>query len=221
METNLSIENCYYNNDQYCGRNPFLCGATPCNKYLTADERVTFLNARAMTDVLASDLYRVKTPIGMGWTSEDSRLKNPRTGNISLVLDRPPTDQSVDPDAVSSYKNCEKYKTGFSRYKDLQGQIVYYVDNELATPFPSPVFENEAAVMGYNFVTPMNGIEPRYERNPLKCKNCLQTRCRCDYLGGLSWIDDSNEQREDIIALQMGRINKTQWAPRWGSKNVQ
>ncbi len=220
METNLSIENCSYNNDQYCARKPFLCGGTPCNKYLKANERVTFLNLNAMTGVLANDLHQVATPIGRGYTSEDSRLKNPRTGNIALVLDRPPTDQSVDTDNVANFKNCDKFKTGFSQYKDLQGQIVYYVDNELATPFPSPVFENQAQVTGYNFVTPMNGIEPRYERKPVRCRNCLQIRCRCDYLGGLSWIDDSNEHREDLIALQMGRVNKTQWAPRWGSKSI-
>jgi len=73
-----------------------------------------------------------------------------------------------------------------------------------------------AAVTGNITVTPMNKIKAVYKRTPLKCNDCLNTnKCRCDYLSGLSWIEDSNEQREDIMASQAWRNNVNKWEARW------
>jgi hypothetical protein len=214
VRTNLSIDDCDYNNDQYCARKPFLCSGVPC----CDGGGVDVLNPELYVENAANDFVRVdKSACGRkGWTSEDARLKNPRTGNIPLVLDKRPLDMSVGEHDVYTQK-CEDFKTGFTPYKDIKkGQITYYVDRDIAPPFTSPNFENCASVTGYNWVTPMNGIWPRYERKPLKCRNYLETdTCRCDYLGGLSWIEDSNEQRENIMASQMDKINRMKWESRW------
>ena len=37
------------------------------------------------------------------------------------------------------------------------------------------------------------------------------------YNGGLCWIEDSNEQRENIIASQMGKANREKWSARWST----
>lgn len=222
--SNMSFENCDYNNDWYCARNPFSCtsvGPDSCGR-----AEVTVLNPDLYKNNVAQDFIRVDDRtcdglLGHGYTSEDARLKNPRTGNIPIELDKRPMDMGIktldDEEIYTS--NCKDWKTGFTNYEDMnKGQITYYVDQEIAAPFTHPIFENKAAVMGYVNVTPMNTINPEYERRPLKCRNCLETNlCRCDYLGGLSWIEDSNEHREDLISRQLWNRNRSKWQSRWDS----
>lgn len=57
-------------------------------------------------------------------------------------------------------------------------------------------------------------MKPRYERKPLTCTSHLNTT-RNNYSGGLSWIEDSQEFREDIISKQMAKNNQQRWEPRW------
>jgi len=215
----LPIENCKYNNDWYCARDPFLCTAVGPNT--AGRPEVTVLNPELYAENVATDFEEIpKTACGKkGFSSHDARLKNPRTGNIPLELDKRPMDMSVSglygDDVYSS--QGEHWKTGFTRYEDMRkGQITYYVDQEIAGPFPHPNFNAAAAVTGNITVTPMNKIKAVYKRTPLKCNDCLNTnKCRCDYLSGLSWIEDSNEQREDIMASQAWRNNVNKWEARW------
>lgn len=222
MTTNLSINECTYDQNSYA---PIFLNMSrgPCKpSYGSCGYRK--LNPQLYTTTRANDFCPAvlsenpcRRPVG--WTAEDARLKTPRTGNIPLVLDTVPMDMSVG--AKNVYSPClNAWQTGFSHYDDIRkGQITYYNDSNISDAFHSPVFQNEAATIATVEPTPMNGIESRYHRIPLKCRNCLQTSlCRCSYLGGLSWIEDSNEQRENIIASQMGRELKRKWSSRWPNR---
>jgi hypothetical protein len=221
--SSLPFDDCKYNNNWYGARHPFLCssaGPDSCGA-----PKVSVINPDLYKQNVAEDFILVpETHCGnAGYTSEDARLKHPLRGNIPIELDKRPMDMEVE--AVNTndvYSNkWEEWKTGFANYRDLnRGQITYYVDQELAPPFNHPNFENKASVMGYTDVTPMNKIKTTYKRTPLKCRDCFQTQCRCYYLGGLSWIEDSNEQREDIMASQMWRINENKWESRWGNEKA-
>lgn len=238
MTSSLSIKNCQYDPNSY-GEHLFGAGIGPCQPKPSGGTLsgcdITFLNPQLVKMNTARNFcsvdgkynpcmgYRreaqwMPKPEKDGWTAADARLKNPRTGNISLILDSKPIDFSVGPENVYN-PNLNAWKTGFQNYQDIaKGQYTYYTDKNTSGPFISPVFQNEAVVFGSADVTPMNTIEPEYARIPVKCRNCLETNlCRCAYLGGLSWIEDSNEQREDIISKQMSVMNREKWAARWGN----
>ena len=223
--TSLGIDYCNYNNDLYCARDPFLCSGIDGNSGGAAS--VSVLNPKLYTNNVATDYVKIPanaTPSGRaGYSSEDARLKNPIHGNMPMVLDRRPMNMSVeavDTDDVYSDK-LKNVKTGYKPYNEInQGQITYYVDHELAEPFTGPNFELPAAVKGYMTVTPMNTLEAMYKRTPIKQRDCLDTRlCRKDYFGCLSWMEDSLEQREDIMASQMWGMNKNKWEARWQELN--
>jgi hypothetical protein len=60
----------------------------------------------------------------------------------------------------------------------------------------------------------MSSLKPQYERQPVYRNNVLDTK-RDNYSHGLSWLDDSCEQREDLIARQMRKNNQTKYSSRW------
>jgi len=219
--SSMGIDYCECNNDSYCAMPPFLCSGIDCETGGAAS--VTVLNPKLYTNNVATDYVKLPpsaTPSGRtGYSSEDARLKNPIHGNMPMVLDRRPMNMSVEgveTDHVYSDK-LKDVKTGYKAYKNInQGQITYYVDHELAEPFTGPNFQLAAAVNGYMTVTPMNTLEAMYKRTPVRHRNCLDTRlCKKDYIGCLSWMEDSLEQREDIMASQMWGINKNKWETRW------
>ena len=215
----LAIDNCVYNPNWYCARDPFLCTSVGPNT--AGRPEVTVLNPELYAENVDTSYFPVKKTVcgNPGFTSDDARLKNPRTGNIPLELDKRPMNMGVSGlvgDDVYT-KNCDSWKTGYTRYEDMKkGQITYYVDQEISGPFPHPNFDNKAAVSGHLTVTPMNKLKPIYTRTPLKKRDCLNTElCRCDYTGGLSWIEDSQEHREDMMSKQLWRTNSSKWESRW------
>ena len=51
----------------------------------------------------------------------------------------------------------------------------------------------------------MGSFRPQYERVQKENNN----------LGQLTWIQDSNEWREDLIARQQRKRNETEYEPKW------
>ena len=60
----------------------------------------------------------------------------------------------------------------------------------------------------------MGALKPQYPRSPLVRTNPVGPT-RDNYQGCLSWMQDSLEHREDLIGLQMRKINQQRYAPRW------
>lgn len=148
------------------------------------------------------------------FASQDPRLIDvPRA--LITTLDRPPIDSSIRLDQIYDDK-LYRYGKDYRTYNDIkEGQIMYYVNNSIKDAFFEPVFSKSAKMVSYNYQDPMGAMKPQYDRYPLKCSNPINTK-RDHFRGGLSWIDDTQEHRQDLMARQMRKHNEQRWQPRWG-----
>lgn len=186
-----------------------------------------WINPSAWGNITAvDDFHKVKCPHNTPncktvYASPDPRLLNPLYAQ-NLTLDRPPLDSSIALKDVYTNPTLEEYgKTSYDTYSDIKaGQILYYVDKAIAGPFFSPVFTIPSDVRGGVFKDPMGGMKPQYDRTPLTHQNPINTKS--NNYNGLSWIDESNEQREDLIARQMAKRNQQSWMSRlaWGNSQA-
>jgi len=152
---------------------------------------------------------------GEVWYGTDPRLKSVARGGSIIPLDRPPITYNIDTSTVNTDERLKNYGKNYKSYADINaGQITYYIDKSRQDAFYSPEFTTSARTVGYVYKDPMGGIKPHYERIPLTCDNPLETK-HSKFKGGLSWIQDSEEHRQDIISKQMHRINSQRWDPRW------
>ena len=62
-------------------------------------------------------------------------------------------------------------------------------------------------VVGTLYQDPMGAIKPQWNRYPQSTENS------CDW--GTSFMKDSQFHREDILSLQMRKMNEQRYAPRW------
>lgn len=112
-------------------------------------------------------------------------------------------------ESVATYKDAEKFvPKQYNSYKDIYGgEIEYFpyrrtvIDN-----FQNPNFVNEAFIESKIYKDPMGAIKPEYIRT--ETKNTLK-------VDQLTWMQDSCEWREEIMAKQMRKDNQTRYDPRW------
>lgn len=144
------------------------------------------------------------------YTSNDPRLLNP-IRNERMYLDRPPLNCSVDMDNVYN-EELDVYGQRYTNYSDIKtGQIMYYTDKQIDNPYFNPVFEKEAVVTAKLYRDPMGSIQPMYDWSPTVVnRDCIPFTEK-----SLSSIDDSQFQRQDIMAFQMRKMNRQRYAPRW------
>jgi len=117
------------------------------------------------------------------------------------------------PDPIPRLQNIYEYKDGdkfkpqtYNYYYDIKGgQIEYHpyrrtvIDN-----FKNPNFINEAYIKSNVYQDPMGSIKPQYERYETKNKVVVDQ---------LTWMMDSNEWREQLMARQMRKDNETRYDP--------
>ena len=149
------------------------------------------------------------------YASTDPRLISSFHNGQILTLDRPAIDGSIKLDTVYTDPTLKYYGKKYNSYSDVNaGDIVYYIDRSIEDAFYEPVYSNNAFDTGTIFVDPMGSIKPQYNRKPVYNDNVLNTK-KDNFRGGLSWIQDSNEQREDLIALQQRTHNQSKYSSRW------
>jgi len=180
---------------------------------------IDILNPKA---TYASDFQKFKYPndkqCSTVYLSTDPRLFNVPYSQV-LPLDRPAQDDSVKLNTLYTDPNLTRYGQGYSTYSDINaGQITYYIDKSQEDAFYEPNFTTSARMEGVLYKDPMSSMKPQYNRYPLKCNNHLNTD-RNNYEGGLSWIADSLEHRQDLLALQMRKRNEQRFSPRWTGLN--
>jgi hypothetical protein len=179
-----------------------------------------WLNPDAWGNITAvNEFHKIECPNNTSqcrtvYASTDPRLLDPLLAQ-NLTLDRPPLDSTVALKDVYTDPTLEEYgKTYYKTYSDINaGQILYYVDKSIADPFFSPIFAIPAETRGGVFKDPMGGMKPQYDRTPLAHQNPVNTKT--NNYNGLSWIDESNEHREDLMSRQMWRRNQESWSARW------
>lgn len=183
-----------------------------------------YLNPNVYESKYATDSNAITCPNNQGcpklqFASGDPRLVSASHSGQILTLDRPPIETQPLLSSLSTDKTLDKYGQNYRTYNDVNaGHVMYYVDKSRVDAFSGPVFTVPAQTVGYLYQDPMGSITPEYNRIPLKCANHINTM-RSKYNGGLSWIEDSQEQREDLISKQMFRINQERWDPRWETKS--
>lgn len=155
-----------------------------------------------------------------GVTSKfDGSLVSVGHGGERTVLNKPPLDGSVDWNTVNDLEYLNNYGQNYENYSDVEpGQITYYTDKSREDAFYQPLFTRQVETMGYLYTDPMDSVKAQYIRLPLP-EDSLEKKCK--YEGGLSWIQDSTNHREDMLALQMEKTNRSRWMPRWTNLRVQ
>ena len=130
----------------------------------------------------------------------DARLVDTARNNIQN-LDIKPIQVYYDliHDNISNNPNLKDYGKNYKSYSTVTGgQIQYYVDSQQSEPFYSPVYAAKTKSIGYMWQDPMGAVKPQFEKEyPLKTS-----------FTGLSWLDDSCAQRDDITALQQRKSNE-------------
>jgi hypothetical protein len=180
------------------------------------------LNPQVYTDKYATGFGKVpcKQPKGCDdptYTSLDPRLISAAHNGQVTVLDRPPIDGDVLLKNVYN-SNLDNYGTGFMPYDQIRdGQIVYYVDRSIEDAYFKPVFASKANEISNIYIDPMGGVKPEYTR--IQEQENPSTNCRTPYSDNLSFIQDTQSHREDLMSYQMRKRNQQRWETRWSRQD--
>lgn len=211
--TNMSVRNCEFPKYYDCyNKNVFRSDIEPRN-----NKGHLILNPQLTTSKLAKDFVVNVCPVtgcNKSFTSNDPRLSRATHGGQSLTLDTPPLDSSVVLSDINTDETLRKYGQHYTNYSDINaGQITYYVNKERQDPFYEPVFSTPSSTVGVMYRDPMGAMKPQYERRAKNATQpCGDTDC---YPDCLSWIEDSQTHREDLMASQMRKHNEQRYEPRW------
>lgn len=175
------------------------------------------INPQAYTEKIAQGFNKVgcKTDCkDAPYISLDPRLFNSPRADY-LPLDRPPMDSSMRLADIYTDK-LDSYGIGFKPYDQINdGQIVYYIDTSIKDAFYKPVYTEKARETLVLYKDPMGAMKPEHNRTALENMynhSVVQSEC---YPDTLSFIQDSQTFREDIIALQQRKNNQEKWSARW------
>ena len=148
--------------------------------------------------------------------SSDPRLISVPHMGQRLLLDRPPIQSSMRLDDIATSERLDGYGQNYKSYSDVNaGQIMYTIDKSIQNPYFSPNFTNSSVVTGYVYQDPMGALKPRYPKVPLRHDNPIGQTPRNNYVGCLSAMQDTLDQRENIMAAQMSVRNQQRFEPRY------
>lgn len=107
-----------------------------------------------------------------------------------------------------SYRNSDKFKTGvYDSYKDIAGGYISYYSKKrpIEEIFMKPNYVNNQVVLANLYRDPMGSLKPEY--NICQTKNNLR--------GHLSFLQDTTEWREQLMAKQMRKHNQNHYESKW------
>lgn len=178
------------------------------------------INSEVYLNKLAQGYEKVPCKIEgyQTWISPDPRLYD-TTRNVYLYLDRPPSTGDVRLKNIYD-KKYTNYGTTIKPYDKIDdGQIVYYIDRSIEDAFYSPVWSEPAINQAELFKDPMGAMKPEYNRVPLINKDNPTITTANNYPYCLSFLQDSQSYREDLIALQQRKNNQSKWSARWSAND--
>lgn len=220
VPTNMSVRNCDVNNKY------FDCYNTKVFKEQIEPRNLKGfinLNPDAINSQYDKTFGKVEYNFGYndsdkktGYLTNDPRLISAIRGGQKLVLDTPPINGGqIKLKDIYTDKTLENYGKKYNSYTDIKaGDIVYYIDRSIEDAFIPQIYQNNAYDTGILYQDPMTSMKPQYIRQPVYENNHLDTK-RDNYNHGLSWLDDSIEQREDLIARQQLKNNQQKYSSRW------
>lgn len=146
------------------------------------------------------------------YTSADPRLISSGHNGQVLTLDQPPYNGKVD---FNTFDDIYKSRPDYDHYEKADyeaftnGQMQYYIDPTLATPFIPELFGHGCYYTPEPYVDPMGSVKPHYNL-------CLANKGQACHnevrpFDELTWITDSNAHRESIMAGQQARRNQERY----------
>lgn len=148
------------------------------------------------------------------YISQDPRLYSNALAQY-IPLDIPPITGKVELKDIYN-SNLDNYKTGYKTYNDMNdGQIEYYIDKSISEPLYKPVYTENAIQIKNLYKDPMDSIKLECNREPIiNIKNPTLFH-RENYPTCLSFLQDTQSYREDLISLQQRKRNQEKWSYRW------
>ena len=229
-DSNLSVKNCDYKKYD-CN----IAGYNNCGKKEIFKQQI---EPRLLVDynILNKDVYANaydktfqkidckdnKSCNSTVYTTNDPRLVSVVNGGQIQTLDRPPLNATIKLADIYTDPSLKNYGATYKSYDDINaGDIFYYIDKSIEDAFFQPNFTNPSNVTGVIYKDPMSAIKPEYIRTPLKENNLLDTSKNRSYNGGLSFLSDTTEHREDLMSKQMYKTNKNRYSSRWTGQTFQ
>lgn len=211
-ETNLSVNSCkvprffrHFNALEFSSK------VEPVNK-----EGISLINPQAYSSKLAPNYNKVQCSFSSepSFVNADPRLFDTMRADY-ITLDRPPVDGDVRLKDMYKKQNTS-YKTGvdlpYNKIED--GNVMYYTDESREDAFYRPLFSETAKAENILFKDPMGAMKPNYNRIAMVNTENPATVPKT-YPYGLSFIQDTQSHREDLLSLQMRKMNQERWMPRW------
>ena len=214
--TNMSVRNNDFSNYYDCiDKKLFKSQTEPRNL-----KGFDYINPYTISKMYDKTFIEIKDPgankDGKVYTSNDPRLVSVGHFGQKLELDKPPINGAMKLDDIYTDPNMKFYGQTYNTYADINaGQIMYYIDKSIEDAEFEPLFTNNSLVKGTIFKDPMGAMKPQYNRTPIIKTNLLDTKHDNYKDVGLSWIRDSQESREDLLALKMRKHNEQRYEPRW------
>lgn len=115
-----------------------------------------------------------------------------------------------DLDHTYTFPGLEKVRPKqYNYYSEIKGGYITYFPNRrpIEDVFSAPVFSNNSTIVSKPYVDPMGSFKPEYTRVETKNNNKHM----------LTFLQDTNEQREEILGLRLRKINQNMYEPRWNS----
>lgn len=177
---------------------------------------IKILNPEVLTDNFDKNFRPVESCGYPEFYSSDPRLISVPHMGQHLLLDRPPIEASMRLDEIATSERLNGYGQNYKSYSDVNaGQIMYTIDKSIQNPYFSPNFTNSSVITGYLYQDPMGAVKPRYPNQPLRYDNPVGQTPRNNYVGCLSDMQDTLDQRENIMAAQMSVRNQQRFEPRY------
>lgn len=160
-----------------------------------------------MTSDMQNTRRRILNPRGYALSSEYVRSidSDPRLYNAAaasrIYLDSIPPESQVNLGTIYTDKNLHHYGKSYTSLADVRaGQISYYIDEGLKDAFFEPLYSADTRATGRVYIDPMGSSKPEW--------NLPHTATCRNHPSPLSFLQDSQFHREDMLALQMRRMNR-------------
>jgi hypothetical protein len=216
--TNMSVRNCNFSKYYDCVNTKLFKNQIEPK----VGDKYTFLNSEGISQQYDKRFIGIDPKITRSYDNivyipkeNDSRIFSSTHGGEVMALDRPPISSNITEKTIYTDPTFKEYGKMYGDYNDIKaGQILYYLDESIQDTLYKPLFINSANIDGIMYKDPMGSFKPQYNRTPVKIPNLLETTHNNNH-GELTWLRDSQETREDLLASQMNRNNKNKYSSRW------
>jgi len=132
--------------------------------------------------------------------SGDPRLLHMARNDGPLALDNLPRNGKVQIGDADNLNRNQGVTIHDSYATIKNGDVIYYYSKDLSIPFISQLFSKPELVFREQYVDPMGTLKPHFSRMPMSRPKSL------------SWIQDSQFHREDLMSKQIWNRNQSDYA---------